>query len=178
MTAKCVFWIVIRDAHLESRFEIRYFDRVYAKSRRDSWFEMRNSKTLLDRDLRCASQITNLDVIGVHTVQNTVFGIVIQDAHLESQFKIRTLPSCENSLWFVTALFFLFGILFSFYFVSWYLPNARFLSISSKSLHCLCLTFPFSLGMLWSLLVLVVTFDFDVICLLHCIQESTILLSP
>ena len=38
-------------------------DRVYAKSRRDSWFEMRNSKTPLDRDLRCASQITNLDVI-------------------------------------------------------------------------------------------------------------------
>ena len=32
-----------------------------------------------------------------YTVQNTVFRILIQDAHLESQFKIRTLP-CENSL--------------------------------------------------------------------------------
>ena len=35
---------------------------------------------------------------GVHTVQNTVFRILIQDAQLESQFKIRTLPSYENSL--------------------------------------------------------------------------------
>ena len=63
------------------------------------------------RDLRWASQITvqrcfrvthlksrSSTWFGVHTVQNTVFRIVIQDAHLESRFKIRTLPSCENSL--------------------------------------------------------------------------------
>ena len=68
---------------------------------------------ILNRDSRCASWIT---------IRNTVFWtmcmpnhveirdlaytrskipysnrIVIQDAHLESRFKIRTLPSCENS---------------------------------------------------------------------------------
>ena len=95
----------------------------------ESWFEMRilnhDSKygiwTVCTpnhveiRDLRCASQITVQRCFrvmhlksristwfGVHTVQNTVFWIVIQDAHLESRlksrFKIRTLPSCENSL--------------------------------------------------------------------------------
>ena len=35
---------------------------------------------------------------GVHTVKNTVFRILIQNAHFELKFKIRTLPSCENSL--------------------------------------------------------------------------------
>ena len=63
------------------------------------------------RDLRCVTRKPLLTVIwdahlksrisacfGVHTVQNAVFRIVIQDAHLESRFKIRTLPSCENSL--------------------------------------------------------------------------------
>ena len=70
--SRCASWITIR-----------YFDSVYmyAKKHRESWFEMRNSKTHLKRDLRCASQITILDVFGVHTVQNTVFRIVIQDAH-------------------------------------------------------------------------------------------------
>ena len=33
-TAKCVFWILIRDAHFELKFKIRKKDRVYAKSRR------------------------------------------------------------------------------------------------------------------------------------------------
>ena len=97
-TAKCVFWIVIwiviRDAHLESRFKIQYFDRVYAKKHRESWFEMRNSKTHLRRDLRCASQITILDVFWrthgpkycisnrdsrcafLITIQNTHFAVV------------------------------------------------------------------------------------------------------
>ena len=63
------------------------------------------------RDLRCVTRKHLWTVIwdahlisristwfGVHTVQNTVFWIVIQDAHLKSRFKIRTLPSCENSL--------------------------------------------------------------------------------
>ena len=34
---------------------------------------------------------------GVHTVQNNVFRILIKNAHLELKFKIRTMPSCENS---------------------------------------------------------------------------------
>ena len=63
------------------------------------------------RNLKCAIQMMVRTIIwiahfklrivmwfGVHTVQNTVFRILIQDAHLESRFKIRTLPSCENSL--------------------------------------------------------------------------------
>ena len=33
-TAKCVFWILIRDAHFELKFKIRKKDSVYAKSRR------------------------------------------------------------------------------------------------------------------------------------------------
>ena len=33
-TAKCVFWILIQDAHFELKFKIRKKDRVYAKSRR------------------------------------------------------------------------------------------------------------------------------------------------
>ena len=88
-------------------------------SRCASWIMIRNTvfwtvctpNHVKIRDLRCASQITVQRCFrvmhlksristwfGVHTVQNTVFRIVIQDAHLESRFKIRTLPSCENSL--------------------------------------------------------------------------------
>ena len=37
---------------------------------------------------------------GIHTVCFCVFWILIQNAHLELKFKIRTLPSCENSLSF------------------------------------------------------------------------------
>ena len=36
---------------------------------------------------------------GIHTVFFCVFWILIQNAHLELKFKIRTLPSCENSLY-------------------------------------------------------------------------------
>ena len=41
-TAK-LFWILIRDAHFELKFKIRKKDRVYAKSRRKTLFEMRIS---------------------------------------------------------------------------------------------------------------------------------------
>ena len=88
-------------------------------SRCASWITIRNTvfwtvctpNHVEIRDLRCASQITVQRCFrvthlksristwfGVHTVQNTVFRIVIPDAHLESRLKIRTLPSCENSL--------------------------------------------------------------------------------
>ena len=96
-TAKCVFWIVIRNAHLESRFEIRYFGPCVRQKHRESWFEMRISNHVSDVFWSYASQITILDVFWRTHSQNTVFWIVIQDAHLESRFKIRTLPSCENS---------------------------------------------------------------------------------
>ena len=35
-TAKCVFWILIQNAHFELKFERRTLDRVYAKSRRET----------------------------------------------------------------------------------------------------------------------------------------------
>ena len=38
MTAKCVIWILIQNAHFELKF-----DRVYAKLHRDASFEMRIS---------------------------------------------------------------------------------------------------------------------------------------
>ena len=87
-------------------------------SRCASWITIRNTvfwtvctpNHVEIRDLRCTSQITVQGCFwvthlksristwfGVHTVQNTVFRIVIQDAHLESRFKIHTLP-CESSL--------------------------------------------------------------------------------
>ena len=76
-----VFWTVCTPNHVEI-CDLRCVTRkhlwtviwdAHLKSRNSTWF-------------------------GVHTVQNTVFQIVIQDAHLESRFKIRTLPSCENSM--------------------------------------------------------------------------------
>ena len=76
-----VFWTVCTPNHVEIH-DLRCVTRkhlwtviwdAHLKSRISTWF-------------------------GVHMVQNTVFRIVIQDAHLESRFKIRTLPSCENSL--------------------------------------------------------------------------------
>ena len=95
-TAKCVFWILNHD----SKYGI--LDRVYAKKHSESWFEMRISNHVSDVFWSYASQITILDVFWRTHGQNTVFWIVIQDAHLESRFKsrfkIRTLPSCENSL--------------------------------------------------------------------------------
>ena len=81
-------------------------------SRCASWITIRNTvfwtvctpNHVEIRDLRCVTRKHLWTVIwdahswfGVHTVQNTVFRIVIRDAHLESRFKIRTLPSCENS---------------------------------------------------------------------------------
>ena len=78
-----VFWTVCTPNHVEIR-DLRRVTRkhlwtviwdAHLKSRISTWF-------------------------GVHTVQITVFRIVILDAHLESRFKIRTLPSCENSLSF------------------------------------------------------------------------------
>ena len=68
------------------------------------WFhcvicEIRNWKTPPDRHLKCAFQMTHRDVIWhVHTVQNTIFRILIQNAHFELKLKLRTLLSCENSL--------------------------------------------------------------------------------
>ena len=56
---------------------------------------MRNSNDGPDHHLKCACQITHF---GVHTVQNTVFRILIQNAHFELKLKLRTLLSCENSL--------------------------------------------------------------------------------
>ena len=93
-TAKCVFWIVIRNAHLESRFEIQYFgpcvrqktSRIviwdaHLKSRFRCVLELRISNhdsrcflaytrskyRILNRDSRCASRIT---------IQNTHFAVV------------------------------------------------------------------------------------------------------
>ena len=60
--------------------------------------ENRNWKTPLYRDLRCAFQITFCDVIWHTHSLFCIFWILIQNAHLELKFKIRTLPSCENSL--------------------------------------------------------------------------------
>ena len=60
--------------------------------------ENRNWKTPLYRDLRCAFQITFCDVIWHTHCLFCVFWILIQNVHLELRFKIRTLPSCENSL--------------------------------------------------------------------------------
>ena len=62
------------------------------------WFrcvicEMRNLKTPRDRHLKWRIAM----YFGVHTVQNTVFRILIQNAHFELKFKLRTLLSCENS---------------------------------------------------------------------------------
>ena len=41
-------WFEMRISNHDSKYGI--LDRVYAKSRRDSWFEMRNLNTPLDRD--------------------------------------------------------------------------------------------------------------------------------
>ena len=85
-----------QSAYFESWFEMRILnhdskycilDRVYAKSRRDSWFEMRNSKTPLDRDLRCASQITNLDVIW--RTHGPKYRILNRDSRCATRIKIQ-----------------------------------------------------------------------------------------
>ena len=92
-------WLEMRILNHDSKYGI--LDRVYAKKHRESWFEMRISNHVSDVFWSYASQITILDVFWRTHGQNTVFWIVIQDAHLESRFKswfkIRTLPSCENS---------------------------------------------------------------------------------
>ena len=84
----------------DSKYSI--LDHVYAKKHRELWFEMRISNHVSDVFWSYASQITILDVFWRTHGQNTVFWIVIQDAHLESRFKsrfkIHTLPLCENSL--------------------------------------------------------------------------------
>ena len=80
---------------LQSRFEIRYIGPCVRQISLDSWFEMRNSKTPLFWDVHL--KITNLDVIW-RTVQNTGFRIVIQDAHLQSRFKIRTCRRVKTAL--------------------------------------------------------------------------------
>ena len=59
--------------------------------------ENRNWKTPLYRDLRCAFQITFLRRDLAYTRSFLRIWILIQNAHLELNFKIRTLPSCENS---------------------------------------------------------------------------------
>ena len=74
-----------------------------------------------DHHWNCAFKLTHRDVIwhthglkychsnhhlnyasrcdfGVHTVKTTVFRILIQNAHFELKFQLRTLLSCENSL--------------------------------------------------------------------------------
>ena len=69
------------------------------------------------RNLKCAIQMMVWTIVwnahfklriamwfGIHTVQNTVFWILIQNAHFELKFKIRTLPSCENSHNFYRAI--------------------------------------------------------------------------
>ena len=66
------------------------------------WFccvicEMRNWKTPLDRHLKCAFQITHPGVIWRTHGPKYCLSNLIQNAHFELNFKIRTLPSCENS---------------------------------------------------------------------------------
>ena len=99
-------WLEMRILNHDSKYGI--LDRVYAKKHRESWFEMRISNHVSDVFWSYASQITILDVFWRTHGQNTVFWIVIQDAHLESRFKsrfkIRTLPSCENSQCFLRSL--------------------------------------------------------------------------
>ena len=49
-------------------------------------------------DLYISNYASRCD-FGVHTVQTTVFRILIQNAHFQLKLKLRTLLSCENSLW-------------------------------------------------------------------------------
>ena len=58
---------------------------------------MRNWKTPLDRHLKCAFQITHRDVIWRTQGPKYCLSNLIKNAHLQLKFKIRTLPSCENS---------------------------------------------------------------------------------
>ena len=110
-TAKCVFWIMIRNAHLESRFEIRYFgpcvrqktSRIviwgaHLKSRFRCVLELRISNhdsqcflaytrskyRILNRDSRCASRIT----IQI-TIQNTHFAVVWKPLNLIQEIQVH-----------------------------------------------------------------------------------------
>ena len=47
-------------------------------------------------ELRISIYASRCD-FGVHMVQTTVFRILIENAHFEFKFKLRTLLSCENS---------------------------------------------------------------------------------
>ena len=63
------------------------------------WFrwvicEMRNLKTPLDCHLKCTFQMTHRNEFGVHTVQNTVFRILIQNAH----FDLTTILTCKPNV--------------------------------------------------------------------------------
>ena len=60
--------------------------------------EFVTGRTPLYRDLRCAFQITFCDVIWhTHGLFCSILNFNSWNAHLELKFKIRTLPSCENS---------------------------------------------------------------------------------
>ena len=78
--SKCAFWIKIRKTVV--------WTIVYAK--------MRNLKCAIQMMVRHFKYASRCD-FGVHTVQTTVFRILIQNAHFELKFKLRTLLSCENS---------------------------------------------------------------------------------
>ena len=101
-TAKCVFWILIRNAHFELEFEWRSgssFEMCilnYALRCNLAYTRSKIPSFESSFELRISNYASRCD-FGVHTVQNTVFRILIQIAHFELKFKIRTLPSCENS---------------------------------------------------------------------------------
>ena len=94
-TPKCVTWnaqfkwwsgpsFELRISNYESRCDLAYTRSNIPSF--ESSFELRISNY--------ASQCN----FGVHTVQTTVFRILIQNALFKLKFKLRTLLSCENSL--------------------------------------------------------------------------------
>ena len=98
MYAKITSRWVIWNAQFKLWFEWRYFgpcvrqitSRFVIWKAQFKWW----SKPLFENHLNCAFQITHF---GVHTVQTTVFWILIQNVRFELKLKLRTLLSCENN---------------------------------------------------------------------------------
>ena len=93
-----IFWIVIRDAHLESRFEIQYFRPCVRQitSRFVIWDAHLKSQSRGVFELRISNHESRRDLAYTRS----------QIPYFESWFKMRisnhdskygTLPSCENS---------------------------------------------------------------------------------
>ena len=80
-TAKCVFWIVIWDAHLESRFEIRYFGPCVRQitSRFVIWDAHLNSRSKGVFELRISNHESRRDLANTRS----------KIPYFESWFKMR-----------------------------------------------------------------------------------------